>query len=307
MQMNSSAVKRYVKIGLFTIVLLIALLLRAGNAEARVLHPQQQCSWTNVAVIGDASISQTPNASRNLYGIAMISATSAWAVGTYTPTQGPMQGTIYTYNGSYLNSYNPQLHLHPLYGVADTSASDVWAVGQQILHFNGTSWRTYRNPGKVTLHSVAALTPQDAWAAGSNVIEHWNGKKWRVVPNPATGTLSALAAVSPKDIWAVGANGDLTQTFIEHWNGTSWSIVPSPNPGSSYNQLFGATALTTNDVWAVGWSTNGQLIEHWDGTSWSVSPTQNGNPALYGIAAFAANDIWAVGDWINYYYTLTDH
>ena len=61
------------------------------------------------------------------------------------------------------------------------------------------------------------------------------------------------------------------------------------------------TAISTNNVWAVGFCDNfsGDLVEHWDGTSWSVvsSPAFNGtNDILHGISADASNDVWAVGN-----------
>ena len=52
-------------------------------------------------------------------------------------------------------------------------------------------------------------------------------------------------------------------------------MIPSPNPGNSGNYLYGATAISPTDVWAVGgYNFNGRtLTEHWDGTSWSVIPS----------------------------------
>jgi hypothetical protein len=37
-----------------------------------------------------------------------------------------------------------------------------------------------------------------------------------------------------------------------HWDGTSWKIVTSPQPDASLDILTGVTAISTNDVWAVG-------------------------------------------------------
>jgi hypothetical protein len=95
-----------------------------------------------------------------------------------------------------------------------------------------------------------------------------------VVPSPNipdwTNTLNSVTIVSANDVWAVGvatftwyiSDGDAitsSQTVIQHWNGTAWSIVSSPNPGDSNNhygtitnELYGVTAVSANDVWAVG-------------------------------------------------------
>ena len=84
----------------------------------------------------------------------------------------------------------------------------------------------------------------------------------------------------------------------------AWGTISSPNVGTKTNFLHAVAAISTNDVWAVGFSGNGQssltLVEHWNGTRWNVvaSPHAPGRTSdeLFGVAALAANDIWAVGD-----------
>src|SRR2546423_13698011 len=79
-----------------------------------------------------------------------------------------------------------------------------------------------------------------------------------VVPSPnGTGhnDIFNLSALSPSDIWAVGVQTNSSgydRTLAEHWNGSTWSIVPTPNPGSSHNDLNAVSAVSTNNVWAVG-------------------------------------------------------
>lgn len=85
------------------------------------------------------------------------------------------------------------------------------------------------------------------------------------------------------------------------------SVVTSPNPSPTDNFLGGVAAVSTNDVWAVGWYENNSLqrqqilIEHWNGTKWNVvtSPTRNVSyMALAGLAVVSANDIWGVGSYL---------
>src|SRR5438132_2657024 len=87
----------------------------------------------------------------------------------------------------------------------------------------------------------------------------------------------------------------------------SWSIIASPDAGL-YDELDGVTAISANDVWAVGYITelNGvntqTLIEHWDGSQWTMVSSPNPGSVrdeLYGVAAISANDVWAVGDSFN--------
>src|SRR5262245_28896782 len=91
---------------------------------------------------------------------------------------------------------------------------------------------------------------------------------WGTVPSPNRGsrasTLKGSAAISDNDIWAVGEfNPGIPptetgrRTLIEHWNGTSWTGVPSPNPswtGLDFATLEAVSGVSTDDVWAVGYS-----------------------------------------------------
>src|SRR5439155_3779084 len=135
---------------------------------------------------------------------------------------------------------------------------------------------------------------------------------WSVVSSPNAGTssnfLQAVAAVSANDVWAVGSYFAMpgstvpARTLTEHWNGTSWSIVKSPNVGTNRNFLYGASAVSSSDVWAVGYEyATGvparTLIEHWNGSTWNIvsSPNVTGVSLLQGVAAISATNVWAVG------------
>ena len=102
--------------------------------------------------------------------------------------------------------------------------------------------------------------------------------------------------------------GSITTTLIEHWNGSSWSVVASPSPSRLGNSLSSVSAISSNDVWAVG-TANGSsyssfltLVEHWDGSTWSVipSPSTGGwGSFLFSVAAISDSNIWAVGEILN--------
>jgi hypothetical protein len=93
-----------------------------------------------------------------------------------------------------------------------------------------------------------------------------------------------------------------------------------PNP-SRWN-LYGVTAIASNDVWAVGrvgdhdWGILDQTItEHWDGSRWTLVSSPNPgdareNDILWGVAAVTDKDVWAVGSYGNadpYLYPLAEH
>jgi hypothetical protein len=134
---------------------------------------------------------------------------------------------------------------------------------------------------------------------------------WTVVPSPNPSSqanyLSAVAAVSPTDVWAVGSEYrpiSTPGTLTEHWDGSTWRLVPSPNFNQGYNELYGAAAISSSDVWAVGfhnissYESEKSMALHWNGTAWSIVPTRNiGQDAnvLMAVAGVASNDVWAVG------------
>jgi hypothetical protein len=80
----------------------------------------------------------------------------------------------------------------------------------------------------------------------------------------------------------------------------SWSVVPSLNVKTHPTYLYGVTATSAKDVWAVGGYNNSShanqtLIEHWDGTSWSIVPSPKTGSYLLAVKAISGKNVWAVG------------
>jgi hypothetical protein len=222
-----------------------------------------------------------------LYGVAALSRTDAWAVGRDC-VRACGAGELPQATRSFIVHWNglewspvasPNVSVqgyNTLSAVAARSARDVWAVGSyttpgtfafnaMIMHWNGASWRLATSPSPGNLASVSIVSAADAWAVGSgpngSLIVHWNGHKWSTVPAPTsiqwTGSaLTGVSAVSATDVWAVGTyDTNQTpegQTLILHWNGSAWSVVPSPDPSLNASQLTSVSAVSAGDVWAVG-------------------------------------------------------
>jgi hypothetical protein len=260
-------------------------------------------------------LSPNPGASNQLSGVAALSATNAWAVGSYCVSgctgSSPVSKTlILHWNGtawSKTTSPSPGSHSNFLSGVAATSASNAWAVGSYCSSGCGSSFPI---PNKT-------------------LILHWNGTAWSRVatPSPATQNLSlgGVTATSASNAWAVGYYCPATASscfgsdysadpLILHWNGTAWSQVASPNPSTRYTFLAGASAWSANRAWAVGGycsagcSLGGSGNEHtltlrWNGSRWSKVTSPNpgtviGGQAenvLSGVSATSSADAWAVG------------
>jgi len=230
----------------------------------------------------------------SLGGVADISPTEAWAVGSVN-----------------LGLANP---------------------GQVIERWDGTQWNVFPGPSfaagdQPDLKAMTAISANDIWAVGSLLsnggvnlnflFEHWDGTSWTATTKLTNDAfLFAVSADATNDVWAVGFTGpenDSSRTLVMHYDGTRWKTVASPSVGNGASQLSGVVALAPNDVWAVGSSTpvappksaaTLTLIEHWDGASWTVATSPNVGPnsvyqsnRLLGITAVLPTDIWAFGSY----------
>jgi hypothetical protein len=253
-----------------------------------------------------------PGDANRLVGVVALAANDAWAVGwtnvdnssimliehylglcqTATPTSTPTPTGTATPTcvprwNEVPSSGQPYPNYNYLYDVDAVSGSDIWAVGQY-----GPSFRE------------AALGDST-----QTLVLHWNGAEWSIVPSPNVGTGSALfgvAAVSSDDVWAVGYSYDGTtateSTLTLHWNGTQWNVVASPNTQANFNQMTSVSALSANDVWAVGYYRDQSgnafpLTLHWNGVEWSIVavPAVQGAGYLQDVEAISSNNVWAVG------------
>jgi beta-lactam-binding protein with PASTA domain len=146
--------------------------------------------------------------------------------------------------------------------------------------------------------------------ASAEVCEAWSGQQPPPIAGAADTRLRGVAAVSPCDIWAIGNDEDNispgNEGLIEHWTGgESWTIAATLNL-NSYSTLSGISAVSANDVWVVGHTSDEgsellrTLILHWDGSSWSQVSSPNPGPQkslLSGVTATSASDAWAVGSY----------
>ena len=117
-----------------------------------------------------------------------------------------------------------------------------------------------------------------------------------------------MDAVSADDVWAVGnitdADSGSSTPGVEHWDGSVWSVVPSAPNSSVYSVLTGVSAISANDVWAVGAYVNDAselktYAEHWDGHRWKSVRTpsfKNNSAELNSVTAVGTDDVLAVGN-----------
>ena len=276
-----------------------------------------------------------------LLSVAAVSSGNAWAVGMFSPDGIHSMPMAQHWDGSAWSLANTAQFAGDqgafLSAITAISSSDIWAVGSLthasgreeplFEHFDGVTWSQIAGPPTgvpaASLSAISAVSSSDIWAVGSAIAEHWDGTSWTIVPIQPAGTddqFFGVQAVASNDVWAVGRftpndprfMPGSTLTLIEHWDGTSWTHIKSPNGFvNSFpdNLLYGATAVSANDIWAFGFyaiersSTEKfrSLVLHWDGHSWTQVAVPN--PAtgaeslnyLSGGVAPRAGDLWLVG------------
>jgi len=176
------------------------------------------------------------------------------------------------------------------------------------------------SPAPGATEGIAAVTDTDVWSVGfglqngfnAALTQHWDGTSWNTVPaqlpSDPYSFLFGVIALNSQNVWTVGYSlddaGVVFSNLIEHWDGVSWQIVPSPNVQLASNTLYAISAISPNDIWAVGYTdtTGGPhhflpLALHWDGTAWTIVPTPTtAGGLLLAVKAFATDDVWAVGE-----------
>jgi len=238
-----------------------------------------------------------------------------------TPTEsGPPPRPACTAVWEVVPSVQPDPAGNQLLGVAALSRSLAWAVGAKgppdaptstlIERWNGDRWGPVASPngGQVTnlLRAVDARTPADAWAVGESssggkpqpLVVHWDGVAWTLSAVPfltSGGALFGVVAIGPDDVWAVGSSGDptagLEHALALHWDGLSWTTA-TLHVGGGRSLLADVSAVSSSDVWAVGYHHNGPLIVRFDGRKWTTSPIQVPGK-LDAVDAIGPDEVWA--------------
>lgn len=311
-----------------------------NNLSPNYIATKPSAAWQTVT-------SASPGTYNQFYGSSAVNAYDMWAVGQFNNQAALAEhwnGSTWTANSPAPVLVGTE---SAFYAVTSPATNDVWAVGYAcfnsggcgtpnplIEHFDGSSWSVITNPALlgIELTGVAELSTTSLWVVGlgSNgvgVMEQgvFDGTNWNWTqysgkppvdqnnnPIPGTGDLNALTVISPTNIWAVGEFFPSTnlarQTLIEHWDGTAWNYVTSPNPGTNFNVLFSITAVSSSQLWAVGFYGNVNTNYHpslilkgtLKNSVWAWSQVASPNPGnmdnkLYAIAAISSKNIYAVG------------
>jgi hypothetical protein len=208
------------------------------------------------------------------------------------------------------------------------------------MHWDGAAWTIVPSPspspypggGWADFQSVHAVSSNDVWAAGGKriqapdgfvgthlMVQRWNGSSWSVLNTPVTiggsgNFIDDIEVVANDDIWFVGdwlefppANVAEKRALAMHWNGSSFTIHDTPffnNANIGGHGLTAISAVSSNDIWAVGGGHDGDYVDfsyivHWNGQQWGYvpGPTAGWFHRLYDVHAVASDEVYAVGDY----------
>jgi hypothetical protein len=180
-----------------------------------------------------------------LAAVAALSARNVWAVGSYLHRKNRRRSYVTLalhWNGKHWKrspSANPGGvgHANGLDAVAADPAGHLWAAGG------------YRNGSGSEQPLVERRRTRG-----------WQGVPAQAAPVAAyEAALESLAPLTANDVWAAGTYLDNGRDFapvalVEHWDGHSWSIVPTLTPvdPQAWAALHGIAAVSATDIWAVG-------------------------------------------------------
>ena len=164
-----------------------------------------------------------------------------------------------------------------------TPNGEVWAVGETyalrgnrcVERWQGGRWHFVPFPHKYcSVGTVDAVDSHDVWIGGSRPLR-WDGRHWHAsrrlweIWNCNSCGVPGLEAISERDVWVAGtccdAEHGLSGVYIAHWDGAHWERAHAPfdrpfeDPSAGISDI---SAVSTRDVWAVGYEDGVALIEH---------------------------------------------
>jgi hypothetical protein len=221
-------------------------------------------AWTSYT-IGDAS-----GGSSNLYDVAIINDTLAYAVGEFY-INDTLYNTVVWNRNTWIPkrisvAFRGNIITPPLYGVFAFTPTDIWFVGSLPVHGDGINWTIYDLRSMSGLESIS-LTK--AWGSSST------------------------------DMYFVGNSGS-----IAHYNGSSWSKIES-GITLPFQDIFGATDIKTGEqeilTVASRWDVNqGKIVLRIKNDKTKTLPDSGLPWSLGGIWFKPNQQYYIVGDGIYY-------
>lgn len=211
-----------------------------------------------------------------LSAVAAISADDVWAIGNADDKTG--RPFIVHWDGSAWQDVTtpavPGADGVLLRDIAVVAADDIWVVGAShagtgrqplFLHWDGHQWSVIPVAEPTAdLLTVAALGPDDVWAATYDRLFHWDGNRWASDPAPSKLNAQYLD-LEPDGTGGLLATGRMADChdgtcdkpdrdmgpLVARWNGTEWAVIQPPADRGVQIHRLGATP-GTGVIWATG-------------------------------------------------------
>jgi hypothetical protein len=262
-------------------------------------------------------------------GPGPVEAVNVFFYGTTGGPYSPLPGTpVFTQTGIlYTPSAGAGDLIIPLSPPAQLAAGTYWVSVQARMDLTTQGQWYWRDIGSFSTQGASAAWRNPAFGYGrcpdwaerynceGNFVSH--DQSFRLsgaVNGTPLPTLSAIPTWTPAASPTAGGTPVLPCPILTQPAllptatpapacGLFWREPPGANMGTGTNYLFGVAAIAPDDVWAVGFYSDGSgpshtLTEHWNGTTWGVVASPNvlpGANTLVAVSARAANDVWAAG------------
>lgn len=190
-----------------------------------------------------------------------------------------------------------------------------WSPDGRVLTFKGDTLEFWDAQSNAKLRELEISTLRGfAWSPDGSLLAVYAGSAIEVWGDAAHAQASATAVGT-----RTPAGGPLPASTAQPINAAprcgSWEIVQGADVNVE-NELMAVSALTDDEVWAVGYHNIGPrtfvdgtpvapeqhvdrtLVVRWDGSSWKPVSSPNvgpGNNRLNSVVAIATDNAWAVG------------
>jgi hypothetical protein len=250
----------------------------------------------------------------DLFGVAMSSQTSGWAVGANCKIIRTTDGNTWAGPLSAASCTAQTLR-----SIVLLSSSEGWAVGDAdglgatILH--GTSLDSAPQWTRIDVSQIATLLGLNSvtfatsggnlWAVGAFGVAAFcqsncssrSDSIWSTTTSPSSPELRSVFMDSDSDGWAVGVRDSTGNPTILHWDGGtfSWTRPKSVTPLVNPTDLNGVYLSGGSNGWAVGTAAGGPSALYWDGNTWSGKPVGPCACTMTSVFMISGSEAWATG------------
>ena len=138
----------------------------------------------------------------------------------------------------------------------------------------------------LTLGAVGLAPISFAPTGNAGIVPAAQCGVWAAATSPAppapSARLMAVAVVGTNDVWVGGVygSGDLPTTRSSSIGmGSSGRFMPLPKSGRADTTIWSMSAISSKDIWAVGWDDGTNISAgrafHWDGKYWTEVAVPN--------------------------------